>query len=52
MKKSNISYDEIVDYKKILDSYRLVLKNTEHKDKIVKFNLFLSSNLINIYIMI
>ena len=49
MKKSNISYDEIVDYKKILDSYRLVLKNTEHKDKIVKFNLFLSSNLINIY---
>ena len=41
MKKSYVSYDTLVDYNKILSSYRL--------DKLFKYNLFLSSNLINIY---
>ena len=49
MKKSYVRYDTLVDYNKILDSYRLVVKNTEHKDKIFKYNLFLASNLITIY---
>lgn len=49
MKKSYVSYDILVDYKKILDSYKLVVKNTEHKEKIFKYNLFLSSNLVDIY---
>ncbi len=39
----------MVDYNKILSSYRLVVRNTKHKDKLFKYNLFLSSNLINIY---
>ena len=46
MKKSYVSYDTLVDYNKILDSYRLVVKNTEHKEKLFKYNLFLSSNLV------
>ena len=49
MKKSYVSYDTLVDYNKILDSYRLVVKNTEHKEKLFKYNLFLSSNLVSIY---
>ncbi len=49
MKKSYVSYDTLVDYNKILDSYRVVVKNTEHKNKLFKYNLFLSSNLISIY---
>ena len=49
MKKSCVSYDTLVDYNKILDSYRLVVKNTEHKEKLFKYNLFLSSNLVSIY---
>ena len=49
MKKSYVSYDILVDYNKILDSYRLVVKNTEHKEKLFKYNLFLSSNLVSIY---
>ena len=32
MKKSYVSYDTLVDYNKILNSYRLVVKNTEHKN--------------------
>lgn len=49
MKKNYVSYDTLVDYNKILSSYRLVVRNTKHKDKLFKYNLFLSSNLINIY---
>ena len=49
MKKSYVSYDSLIDYNKILDSYRLVVKNTKHKDKLFKYNLFLSSNLVSIY---
>ena len=49
MKKSYVSYDTLVDYNKILDSYKLIVKNTEHKDKLFKYNLFLASNLVSIY---
>ncbi len=49
MKKSYLKYDILVDYEKIYDCYKKVMKNTEHKEKLTKYNLFLSSNLIEIY---
>ena len=49
MKKSYLKYDVLVDYEKVLSSYKDVVRNTEHKEKLFKYNLFLSSNLIEIY---
>ncbi len=49
MKKSYVRYSSIVDYNKIFNSYKNVVKNTEHKDKLFIYNLFLSSNLMGIY---
>ena len=49
MKKSYVRYSSLVDYNKIFNSYKNVVKNTEHKDKLFIYNLFLSSNLMGIY---
>ncbi len=49
MKKSMLKYEEIVDFNKVLKSYRVIMKNTKHKGKLVKYHLFLSSHLISVY---
>ena len=49
MKKSKIKYEDILSYDIILDNYEIIRKNTQHKDKIVKFDLFKLSNVHDIY---
>ena len=43
-----MKYDYILDIKKIENSYLKIKKNAKHKEKILKYELFYSSNLINI----
>ena len=38
MKKSYLKYDVLVDYEKVLSSYKDVVRNTEHKEKLFKYN--------------
>lgn len=49
MKKSNISYDEIVSYEVIEDNYKNICSKTKHKEKILKFDLFHSVNINSIF---
>ena len=49
MKKSLLRYEELVDYTRVLERYLVVMKNTEHKGKLVNYNLFLACNLMGIY---
>lgn len=49
MKKSNISYDEIVSYQVIENNYLNICSKTKHRYKIVKFDLFHSVNINSIY---
>lgn len=49
MKKSNVSYDEIVSYDVIESNYRDICSKTKHRNKIVKFDLFHSVNVNVIY---
>jgi len=49
VKKSHVSYDEIVSYDVIEENYREVCSKTQHKNKIVKFDLFYSVNINTIY---
>lgn len=49
MKKSRHYYDEIVDYDFIRDNYIDICKKTKHRNKIVKFDMFYSLNINNIY---
>lgn len=44
-----LKYEEIVDFNKVLMSYRVIMKNTKHKEKLIKYHLFLSSHLISVY---
>lgn len=48
MKKSNISYDNILDIDKLYYEYNKIRKNTRHKSKLINFNTKLNSNLCNI----
>ena len=43
MKK--IEYDYILDINKIIDVYKKIRGNTKHKEKIVKYELYLGVNL-------
>ena len=47
-KKVKLKYDDLVDVNKIQNVYHTIKINTKHKDKIVKFELFLTANFINI----
>lgn len=47
MKK--IKYDDIVDINKIISIYNKIIINTKHRNKILDYNLFYMSNLVNIY---
>lgn len=47
MKK--IIYDEAINIENLLDVYKIIRSNTKNKKKLVAFELFLSSNLVNIY---
>ena len=49
MKKSLLRYEELVNYTRVLERYLVVMKNTEHKGKLVNYNLFLACNLMGIY---
>lgn len=47
MKK--VKYDDIVDIDKIISTYKKIMINTKHRNKIFDYNIFYMSNLINIY---
>lgn len=49
MKKSKIKYEAILDFDKINANYSNIVKNTKHKDKIVKFDIFHGINIFKIY---
>lgn len=49
MKKSVRKYDEMVSHDVIRDNYRTIMKNTKHRNKIVKFDIFFTVNIHNIY---
>ncbi len=49
MKKSNIAYEEIVSYDVIEENYKNICSKTKHKEKILKFDLFHSTNINKIY---
>lgn len=49
MKKSNISYDEIVSYDVIEANYKNISSKTKHKEKILKYDLFHSVNINSIF---
>lgn len=44
-----MDYNYILDIQKIKDVYHTIRVNSKHKEKIVSFELFLSSNLIQVY---
>lgn len=48
-KKLQVNYDILLDLEKIKEVYHIIKVNTRHKEKIVKFELFLTSNFITIY---
>ena len=49
MKKSDIKYDVLINYDLIKQSYKEVMKNIVHKNKIMNFDLFYSENISKIY---
>lgn len=49
MKKCQVKYESILSYDVILNQYKTIISNTKHKNKIVKFDLFYSVNINNIY---
>ena len=42
-------YNYLVDINKIIDCYNDIKKNTKNKEKLINFDLFISSNIISIY---
>lgn len=44
-----INYDDLLDIGKISDVYNTIRLNTSHKEKLVKFEMFLSSNFMAIF---
>lgn len=49
MKKSLIKYEEILNYDVIEKNYKDVCSKTKHRNKIIKFDLFHSTNINSIY---
>lgn len=49
MKKNHVKYDEILSYDVIESNYRDICSKTRHRNKIVKFDLFHSTNVNSIY---
>lgn len=49
MKKSPVKYDEIVNYRVLEKNYQEICSKTKHRNKIVKFDIFHSTNLNSIY---
>ena len=49
MKRSKIKYESILDIDLILANYRVITRNTKHKTKIVKYDIFNSTNVTKIY---
>lgn len=49
MKKNHVKYDEILSYEVIESNYRDICSKTRHRNKIVKFDLFHSTNVNSIY---
>ena len=43
-----ISYEELVDFEKLEDVYHIIKCNTKHKEKILKYEVFYTSNTLNI----
>lgn len=49
MKKSLVNYEEIVSYGAIEENYKDICRNTKHKSKLVKFDMFYSANIASLY---
>jgi len=49
VKKNHVKYDEILSYEVIESNYRDICSKTMHRNKIVKFDLFHSTNVNSIY---
>lgn len=49
MKKSNVSYDMLLNFDDLEKTYKIIKLKTKHKKKLVPYELFLSINLINLY---
>lgn len=49
MKKSLVKYDDIVSYDVIEENYRDICRNTKHKSKLVKFDMFHTVNIVSLY---
>ena len=49
MKKNIIKYNEIVNLDRIIATYHRIMVNTKHRGKVLEYNMFYMSNLINIY---
>lgn len=47
MKKVN--YNDIIDIDKINSTYKKIIINTKHRNKIFDYNMFYMSNIVNIY---
>lgn len=45
---NNLSYDYLLDVYKIISCYETIKRNTKHREKIIKFEMFYSSNVTNI----
>jgi len=48
MQKLKISYEDLVDFEKLENVYHIIKCNTKHKEKILKYVVFYSSNTLNI----
>lgn len=49
MKKSLVKYEEIVSYEAIEKNYKDITRNTKHKTKLIKFDMFFSANAVSLY---
>ena len=47
MKK--VKYDDLLSIDKIINTYKRIVKNTKHKEKIFTYNMFYTTNILNIY---
>ena len=49
MRKSLVKYDEIVSYEVIENNFKDICRNTKHKSKLLKFDMFHSANVVSLY---
>lgn len=47
-----ILYDSVITFSNIEDSYSVIRKNTEHREKLLRFELFYFSNLKSIQFLL